>query len=655
MAQQDIRMSLSVNQRLWTLGGVAALGFVTIIGVGLYENRVVVDSLAQAEELRLEVEDVVAMRHANVTMVLSAMDTIVDRAEKKVQPERIEIATASVKLLRDKAGALKSLANNLGRSQSVATFDSDLVGIEKAIIVDLTKLVEQGAPEAEYGKIDDMIDSAGETMAEMLSENAQLGGLAVRDRLAAADAASASALFIQFSVGILALLSTLIMQLFHGSSLRNGIGAVRTSMQRILEGDITSSVALTDRGDEIGDMARATEMFRRAAVDKRDLETHSEKTRISVETERRDREAAQGEDEKAIKFAVDALANGLRRLADGDITTTLDTPFRSDLERLRHDFNQTTAELQNVMTDIRQDSMSIQGYSRQMREAAEDLAKRTEQQAASLEETSAALDQITSRVRSSAERASEAGKMVEGTRQTSEKSGKVVADAMSAMERIEDASREIGKIINVIDEIAFQTNLLALNAGVEAARAGDAGKGFAVVAQEVRELAGRAAGAAKDIKTLVNKSSEEVKNGVNLVTATGEVLSHIGEDVVRISEHVTSIVTAAHEQNTGLAEINSAVNQMDQVTQKNAAMVEETNAVSHTLAQDADKLINAIGRFKLRERNTSYTAPQTIKEPMRPQASPARALVNRVAGAFNRNSAVARAEPARASENWEEF
>ena len=655
MAQPKIKMSLSVSQRLWTLGAAAAAGIITMIGVGVYESRQISVSLATAETLREQVEQVVGMRHANVTMVLAAMDTIVDRAEKQVHPDRVQIVADSVKTLRDGTDDLQGLAQSLGETSAVANFTNDLDALEKAIAVDLKQLVEQGAPDSDYDKIDDAIDSAGDTMATMLADLAQKGGQAVRARLSEADAASGSAFYIQLMSGLGALLLTLGMQMFHGNSLKQGINAVRLSMLRILDGDIRTPVNAIERGDEIGEMARATELFRKAAEEKRQLENTSEEARRTIENERQEREARQREDEAAIRFAVDALKSGLQRLAEGDITARIDTPFREDFDGLRRDFNQTITELQSVVSEIRVNSISIQSYSRQMQSAAEDLAKRTEQQAASLEQTSAALDQITARVRTSAERANEAGGMVEGTRQTSERSGKVVADAMSAMERIEDASREIGNIINVIDEIAFQTNLLALNAGVEAARAGEAGKGFAVVAQEVRELAGRAATAAKDIKTLVHKSSEEVRNGVDLVTATGDVLSHIGEDVVQISDHVLSIASAAHEQNTGLSEINAAVSQMDQVTQRNAAMVEETNAASVTLAQDADKLIQVISRFKLGERIGSYTAPKAVSEPARPQPSPARTLVNKVAGAFNRNTAVARAEPVRASDNWEEF
>jgi methyl-accepting chemotaxis protein len=177
----------------------------------------------------------------------------------------------------------------------------------------------------------------------------------------------------------------------------------------------------------------------------------------------------------------------------------------------------------------------------------------------------------------------------------------VVGDAIHAMERIEQASREISQIINVIDEIAFQTNLLALNAVVEAARAGEAGKGFAVVAQEVRELAQRSANAAKDIKTLITKSGDEVQAGVKLVQATGKALADIETRVHSINNHIHSIAESAHEQATGLNEINQAVNQIDNVTQQNAAMVEETSAATMKLSTEADRLVQLIARFQLEE------------------------------------------------------
>jgi methyl-accepting chemotaxis protein len=241
----------------------------------------------------------------------------------------------------------------------------------------------------------------------------------------------------------------------------------------------------------------------------------------------------------------------------------------------------------------------IQNNGRQMAQSALDLARRTEQQAASLEETAAAVDEITVAVRSSSERAEQVNGVVRDAKKNADESAVVVGSAISAMGRIEDASRQISNIIGVIDEIAFQTNLLALNAGVEAARAGEAGKGFAVVAQEVRELAQRSANAAKEIKGLINRSAAEVASGSTHVQQTGEVLSRIGSQISTISEHVEKIAATSREQSGALQEVNGAVNRMDQMTQQNAAMVEEATAATQDLSLQTDALRDLLQQFRI--------------------------------------------------------
>ncbi|MFN3834098.1 MAG: PAS domain-containing methyl-accepting chemotaxis protein, partial [Allorhizobium sp.] len=311
---------------------------------------------------------------------------------------------------------------------------------------------------------------------------------------------------------------------------------------------------------------------------------------------------------KVVKFAtdvttrvnnVDELAAALNVMSEGDMTRTLETPFLPTLEKLRVDYNQTSSKLRSTLQAILGNASAIAAASQQIQSASNDLSKRTEQQAASVEETAAALEEITTTVADSSHRAAEAGDLVRKTKDNAERSGNVVGQAVEAMGKIEKSAGEIANIIGVIDEIAFQTNLLALNAGVEAARAGEAGKGFAVVAQEVRELAQRSAKAAKEIKELITASNAHVKEGVTLVDTTGKALQEIVTQVVQVDGNVGAIVEASKEQATGLKEINMAVNTMDQGTQQNAAMVEETTAAAHSLAREAEQLFQMLGQFNI--------------------------------------------------------
>ena len=377
------------------------------------------------------------------------------------------------------------------------------------------------------------------------------------------------------------------------------IRSIEHRMQLLAEGDRHSDIPFSRRGDEIGGMARSVEIFRQAALRNAELEQLAEEGRRAAEAERVEvQQRAEAEAEERLNKATGALAASLRRLAAGDMLCEIQEAFAPQFEQLRHDFNTSVGQLRNVLLSVGHSVNAVSAGSGEISHASDDLAKRTEQQAASLEETAAALEEITSNVQSTSKRTVEARDLVRDARSRAEHSGVVVGNAVSAMERIEKASAQINQIISVIDEIAFQTNLLALNAGVEAARAGEAGKGFAVVAQEVRELAQRSANAAKEIKALIGNSEVAVSEGVKLVNDTGDGLSTIAGLVQQINSHMDAIATAAQEQSVGLGEVNSAVNHMDHATQQNAAMVEEMNAASAGLAQEAQNLANLLAGFR---------------------------------------------------------
>lgn len=403
------------------------------------------------------------------------------------------------------------------------------------------------------------------------------------------------------------------------------LSAFAAYMGRMAEGDFTVAVPYIARQDEIGVMARSVEVFRQSSLDRLRLREEMDAARERAEQERELREQQQAEQAASLEEVVTTLGAGLGRLAECNIRMTIDVPFSAEFEALRHDFNSSIATFQATLEEVLGKTRHITENSQAMREAADNLSRRTEQQAAALEETAAALEEVTATVRASSERTAETRDLVRDARRCTTASTAVVQEAIKAMSRIENSSAAIGQIISVIDQIAFQTNLLALNAGVEAARAGEAGKGFAVVAQEVRELAQRSATAAKEIAGLIQLSTGDVSDGVKMVAETVDALHRIDSFVNEIDVKVEAITTAAKEQSVGLVEISAAVNSVDQMTQQNASMVEETTAISHALASDSEQLAGLVGRFKLNRR-------KTIREPGVEVARPAEQHIRLVSG-----------------------
>ena len=376
--------------------------------------------------------------------------------------------------------------------------------------------------------------------------------------------------------------------------------------------------------------------------------TESEHARKAAERQRETIEEEQS-------LVVSALSSGLMALADGDLTIRFDEAFPERHETLRAHFNSSMESMENAVARVRDNSTSILNEAGNISSAADDLSRRTEQQAATLEEFAASLTELTAAVSATAEGAGQASDVVTTARDNAEASGSVVREAVDAMSEIAGSSERISRIISVIDDIAFQTNLLALNAGVEAARAGDAGRGFAVVASEVRALAQRSSEAASEINELISSSSTQVKRGVSLVGRAGEALESIVGSIGGIADHVNSIAASAREQSTGIDEINTAMSQLDQATQQNVAMFEETTAATHTLRAEASALVAASNRFRVDGSartgplQSTHAAP-TLGSSSRPEPielSPASRQKGQVSGAL----ALSRDE----DDDWEDF
>ena len=391
-------------------------------------------------------------------------------------------------------------------------------------------------------------------------------------------------------------------------------------MEGLAAGDLESHIAYSDHTDCVGRMVAAMSTFRDNA-----------------------RVVAQSSNQSA--EVVEVLGHGLSRLADGDLAYRITTHVPKDYERLRKDFNRAMESMAETMSSVTRTSRAIEAGANEIRSATNDLSQRTEQQAAALAESATAMNEITGMVKETAHSASQVTSAIGDAHREASEGGKVVDKAVTAMGAIEKSSQEISQIITVIDGIAFQTNLLALNAGVEAARAGDAGKGFAVVANEVRALAQRSAEAARDIKDLITTSADQVGEGVSLVGEAGTMLGRIVSRVGEISALISSISESTETQAAGLQQVNSSVSDMDQMTQQNAAMVEQSTAAARSLATEAEDLNQLIARFKLAGGDTSHSSQRA-----RPSAHTATAPTRRPAARASGNLALAVD-----TDDWSEF
>ena len=587
--------------------GLSSLG-ATIVDVGARE-----EAAREAMDLRVDIIAVSRMTYQLAAAPENAADFGAEtekRAEEMLgRLTKIEAVAddAEDKLLNDIRLTLNSYFDEIRAMVAVAAEKRDAGAVKAA----LDRALE--AQKTVTATVKTYSTYSGDALATAREEALNSSSVAMTILAAAA------ALCVLFGVGVSLVVA------------RRGIVMpvrdLTSTMSELADGKLDGDATDVSRQDEIGEMARAVEVFRKNGIAMRAMKAqeaalHARSSDLQSNISVVVASAVAGdftgrinkdyENDDLNRFAssvnelvssVDQTVNEVRRviaaLADADLTQTMRGEFHGAFAELQVNVNQTMVTLRSTMQNVRSAASTINDNSAELSSAANDLSKRTEQQAAALEETAAALDEITSTVRTASERANEAHEMVRATKESAGRSGAIVRSAVDAMGRIEDSSNRINQIISVIDEIAFQTNLLALNAGVEAARAGEAGRGFAVVAQEVRELAQRSANAAKEIKTLIHSSASEVETGVSLVRSTGEALLEIETLVNNVSGHVNTIATAAREQATALQEINTSVNHMDQMTQQNAAMVEETTAASGTLAEESRQLRTMLAKFKL--------------------------------------------------------
>lgn len=574
--------NLSIPARLRVAGVLALIGVMAAFFSGYYALRQSDDGLTasvSATSALLAAMDGEVSHQALRADVLNAVVWGPEAPEPLKMQIEADVRDHAARLAKDMAKLQKlpldpKLAAQVNTTQKVVD----------AYLVLARSTVDAALKDRDAGKtaLSGFVDGLSQLEAQMADQ----GALIEAGSQAAGDAAKAENQRLLMLVILSAAIAGAILimsNLLLSRSIAMPLIRVRDAIKAVAGGDLggrhSSFHRASDKKDEVSEIAGYLEELRvrlRQAVDMEETITRAQQEQAAV---------------------VQALSVGLDNLSAGNLSHSISQPFPEYYEPLRQNYNTSVERLNQTIAQVVQSSRSIRSKSDEISQSAEDLARRTETQAATLEETAAALDQLTASVRSAANSARQVETIVQSARREAEDNGKVVLGAVDAMTGIERSSDQISQIIGVIDDIAFQTNLLALNAGVEAARAGDAGRGFAVVASEVRALAQRSSDASKEIKTLISTSSTLVGRGVAAVGSAGKALTTMVERVTHISKLVSEIAVGAQEQSVSLGEVNVGVNQLDQVAQKNAGMVEQSKLATQSLREEAVGLDRLVTNF----------------------------------------------------------
>lgn len=578
-------------------------------GVRRAAGEALLVAIADASNLTLDpdldsyyVMDLVVLRlpaiHESVSRLADAVSVTGEGREAALAVALDHVATASAGI----AGSVASASN--ANAEGVTAAALEKYAAETKAAVDALVAQAQSAPVGA-----ELSEATFDTHADALWHAAAVE----LDRLLAQRIARLESrlTFWLAAVGAVLAVAVVLIVLISGA-ISSRIAKLVSAMGRLAQEDSSVDVPCRDDRNETGKIAEALVVFKASLQERLRLRAEADSAHQRMSDLARELEEKHQQATEELAFVVNYVKEGLTKLYEGDLTYRLKELFPVDYKTIRMDFNQTAHQLESAMIAIRGGSHSMRGSAEEISVAADDLSRRTEQQAAGLEETAAALEQITSTVKQNAENARRMRTVSMAAGEEVETSGAVLRDTVVAMAKIEKSSDEIARILGVIDEIAFQTNLLALNAGVEAARAGEAGRGFAVVATEVRALAQRSSEAAKEIKDLITQSAEDVDLGVKLVGKTAGALESIATRITEMNGLVATLALSAEEEARGVGEVNIAVNQMDQITQQNAAMVEQSTAASHSLAAEAKSLADIVSRFRVGETATVATVPTLI-------------------------------------------